>query len=312
MARLPHDRSDLLFSQGSVTELFQVSIDRWVDAMMADERGGGEAVSTVVIARIITKQDGVLCGIPVIERLLERHCQAVIADWNFSEGESISIGNSIVELHGDSAEILRIERTALNVLGRMSGIASFTANWVSKVDGIAIACTRKTEWGLLDKWAVHIGGGLTHRLDRSDAIMLKENDFAAQQERDGIDMTKSTNMIENIDLDLNAHFTVVEVDDEKMAIEVATIWKHRQIDRNGSERVVLLLDNMGPELAKKCVQSLERLSLDDWCILEGSGGVNYESLQNWSTSGVDLVSTSAINRGVAPLDLSMLIITEDM
>jgi nicotinate-nucleotide pyrophosphorylase (carboxylating) len=313
VARLPHDRSDLLFSQGSVTELFQVSIDRWVDVMMADERGGGDAVSTVVIARIITKQDGILCGIPVVERLLERHCQAVIADWNFSEGESISTNNSIVELHGDSSEILRVERTILNIIGRMSGIASFTAKWVSKIDGIDIACTRKTEWGLLDKWAVHIGGGLTHRLDRSDAIMLKENDFAAQQKRDSKDMTNSTYMmVENIDLDLNAHFTVIEVGDEKMAIEVAMIWKRRQVDRNGSERVVLLLDNMGPELAKDCVKSLERLSLEDWCVVEGSGGIDYESLQNWSVSGVDLISTSAINRGVAPLDFSMLILSEDM
>jgi nicotinate-nucleotide pyrophosphorylase (carboxylating) len=126
-------------------------------------------------------------------------------------------------------------------------------------------------------------------------------------------MTNSTYMmVENIDLDSNTHFTVIEVSDEKMAIEVAMIWKRRQIDRNGSERVVLLLDNMGPELAKDCVKSLERLSLEDWCVVEGSGGVDYESLQNWSASGVDLISTSAINRGVTPLDLSMLILSEDM
>ena len=86
---------------------------------------------------------------------------------------------------------------------------------------------------------------------------------------------------------------------------MAGIWERNQVEREGSERVVILLDNMGPRLSSQVSMRLEEEGLRDWCVLEGSGGVTIDDVMEWSACGVDLISTSSINRGVSPLDLSM-------
>jgi nicotinate-nucleotide pyrophosphorylase (carboxylating) len=195
----------------------------------------------------------------------------------------------------------------LNLLGRLSGISTTTSEWVSDSNDLQLACTRKTEWGILDKWAVHIGGGLTHRLFRSDALMLKENDFASAIES-GEDQNDSIKkLISEIDLEKNSKFTVIEVQNINEAILAAQTWSEKQRENSTTDSVVLLLDNMGPMNARIVVTELEKLDLRKWCILEGSGGITKDSISEWSSSGVDLISTSAMNRGVKPLDISLII-----
>ena len=307
VARLPHDRSELLWSGGEPTALFLDSIDRWIDAMVADEHGGGGGPSGLVEASITTKASGILCGRPVAERLLERHFPECSARWSSNEGESVSRNDSVVVLHGPADDILRLERVLLNLLGRLSGIASNTAKWGAAASPILVAATRKTEWGLLDKWAVHSGGGLTHRLDRGDALMLKENDFAAMTGEGEDDLGAIRRVVSSIDMDEYADFTVVEVQSVEQAVAAAAAWDSSQSARGGDEKLVLLLDNMGATGADEAQRALSEAGLRRRCILEGSGGVVLESLGVWSESGVDLVSSSALNRGVAPLDISMLI-----
>ena len=171
-----------------------------------------------------------------------------------------------------------------------------------------VAATRKTEWGLLDKWAIHIGGGLTHRLDRGDALMLKENDLAAMMGEGEGELGAMIRMVSSVDMEQHAGFTVVEVRSVEQAVTAATAWVTSQSGRGGDEKVVLLLDNMGPEGSSDVGRALSENGLRDHCVLEGSGGVSLDSLSDWAASGVDLVSSSALNRGVAPLDLSMLIV----
>ena len=276
--------------------------------MVADEHGGGDAPEGLVEARISAKDSGILCGRPVAERLLARHFSECSAEWGVSEGGVVEKGQTVLVLHGPADGMLRFERILLNLLGRLSGISSNTAHWAESAGSMRVAATRKTEWGLLDKWAIHIGGGLTHRLDRGDALMLKENDLAAMMGEGEGELGAMIRMVSSVDMEQHAGFTVVEVRSVEHAVTAATAWVTSQSGRGGDEKVVLLLDNMGPEGSSDVGRALSENGLRDHCVLEGSGGVSLDSLSDWAASGVDLVSSSALNRGVAPLDLSMLIV----
>ena len=276
--------------------------------MVADEHGGGDAPEGLVEARISTKDSGILCGRPVAERLLSRHFSECSSEWGVSEGDTVEKGQTVLGLHGPADGMLRLERILLNLLGRLSGISSNTAHWAKSAGSMRVAATRKTEWGLLDKWGIHIGGGLTHRLDRGDALMLKENDLAVMMGEGEGEIGAMSRMVSSVDMEQHAGFTVVEVRNVEQAVTAATAWVASQSARGGDERVVLLLDNMGSEGSSDVVRALSENGLRDHCVLEGSGGVGLDSLGDWAASGVDLISSSALNRGVAPLDLSMLIV----
>jgi len=307
---LPHDRSWLL-GKAKPTALFLDSMDRWIDAMVADEHGGGESSDLPITGRVQSKDCGIIAGISVVDRLVVRNFPDCAVTWMFTEGEGIESGDEVLEISGPAAQVLRCERIMLNLLGRMSGIATNTASWVSQAGKMGIACTRKTDWGLLDKWAVHIGGGLTHRLSRADALMIKENDLASLAPGFTDEVEAVGNAVAAIDMESDAEFTVVEVRDEKQAVAAAKSWDNLQVELGGCEKIVLLLDNMGPSGCAEVHEILVQENLRPWCILEGSGGVVLEDLEQWINSGVDLVSTSALNRGVSPLDLSMKVVSGD-
>ena len=304
---LPHDRSRLLVDDRVPSEIFSQSMDRWIETMLADDVSEEGGTNNFVRAKLIAKQKGVICGQIVINRMLDKHAPNCSYDWKVGEGELVKERGHVLQISGFSREILKVERVMLNLLGRLSGISTTTSEWVSNSNDLQLACTRKTEWGILDKWAVHIGGGLTHRLFRSDALMLKENDFASaigsgENQNDSI-----KKLISEIDLEKNSKFTVIEVQNINEAILAAQTWSEKQRENSTIDSVVLLLDNMGPMNARIVVTELEKLDLRKWCILEGSGGITKDSISEWSSSGVDLISTSAMNRGVKPLDISLII-----
>jgi len=307
MVTLPHDRSRLLVDEGFPTKIFSESMDRWIETMLADDNSGKESFNNLVKAKLIAKENGIICGQFVINRLLDKHAKNCSYDWKTHEGDSVEEKDDLLHIVGKSTEILKVERVMLNLLGRLSGIATKTAEWVATSDNIQFACTRKTEWGILDKWAVHVGGGLTHRLYRSDALMLKENDFASIRKSDENQTDAMRKLISNIDMEKNSKFTVIEVQNLDEAILAAKTWSEEQMNNSKTDSVVLLLDNMGPSKAGDVVTELEKLGLREWCILEGSGGITKDSISEWASSGVDLISTSAMNRGVSSLDISLII-----
>ena len=277
------------------------SIDRWIGSMIADEHGGGGGPDTQVEAELISKSPGVMCGNLVANRLIETHFPDCSSEWLIHEGGVVSEGDRVALLQGSARSVLRLERIVLNLIGRMSGIATNTSQWLLDTGSMQVAATRKSAWGLLDKWAIHVGGGLTHRLDRNDALMLKENDIVAMSE----DGEESSDAIARIVSGLSADndsFTTVEVRDGDEAKAAALAWGSSR-----DWRLVLMLDNTGPVVAGEVVRSLEKEGLRERCILEGSGGVTLESLSDWSDSGVDLVSSSRLNLGVTPLDFSILV-----
>ena len=279
--------------------------------MIADEHGGGESSEENILGEIRAKANGIIAGTSVADRLVVQYFPDCTVTWNVTEGEGVQSGEQVLKISGPAVQVLRCERIMLNILGRMSGIATNTASWVSQAGNIGVACTRKTDWGLLDKWAVHVGGGLTHRLSRADALMIKENDLAALAPGiDEEDVAVAT-AVSLIDMDSDAEFTVIEVRDSSQAVAAVKAWDLLQIERSGCEKIVLLLDNMGPSGCAEVHRILMQENLRAWCILEGSGGVFLEELWQWTESGVDLVSTSALNRGVFPLDLSMKVVGGD-
>ena len=310
MGALPHDRSHLLcydLGNGRFSELFKESVDRWLISHLSDDRASDSTEGLTVTSIAVAKSNGVVSGSFPIDRLIDRFFHSCSVEWMVEEGQRVSSGEGLLSLKGPSSSVLSCERVLLNLLGRMSGIASSTAEWVSESEGVAVACTRKTAWGLMDKWSVHVGGGLTHRLSRSDALMIKENDLAVlEPEKDCVSAIRS--VIPSIDFGLHSPFTVLEVSELEQATAAAKSWSEAQNLRGSEDRIVLLLDNMGPRACGEVDEELRSMDLRSWCILEGSGGIVREELPDWaSISGVDLVSSSEINMAARSMDISMVV-----
>ena len=160
----PHDRGPVLWDPTTgASRMLISSIDRWTSSLLADDgtdmpfMGNNESVT----AKIVSRSDGILAGCAAVEHMLQIWASGLQISWSHGEGRSITSGDEIAVIRGDKEAVLLMERTILNILGQLSGIATESKKWSSKAPG-QIACTRKTIWGLLDKWAVHLGGGLTH------------------------------------------------------------------------------------------------------------------------------------------------------
>ena len=306
-AMIPHDRGHLLWTaEDGVSRMLLSSMDRWVTAILADDDidnpmfGSSETIDATIIA----KGDGIVAGTAMVDHLIQIWAPSIQVNWRASDGKKVSNGEEIANLTGCRETILLIERSILNILGHLSGIATETKKWASKA-AKQIACTRKTTWGLLDKWAVHLGGGLTHRLTRNDALMIKENDLASMGDSDDGNEKKIAGLIQSLDISQLESFIEIEVRNEKEAITAAAMWQqsHQGIDG----KLVVMLDNFGPERCKEMVAQLEDMGLRNAVLLEASGNITFETLDEWFECGVDVISTSAINRGVKPLDISMIV-----
>ncbi len=294
---LPHDRSSLLWNDGP-TDRFTKSMERWINAMYSDDPSNIDVITAGrSISRIIAKENGVLSGRPVLDYLIENHCNGATIVWNFTEGQGFQKGQEIVSIVANSDEILRIERICMNLITRLSGIASTTSKWSEQLGGVSLAATRKTNWGILDKWAVHIGGGLTHRLDRSDGLMIKENDFSLAKLT--LEEILSTCRTAN-------DFPVIEVESSDQALSVVNSWIGLQTGSPSTHQLTLMMDNLGPENCRKFSDRLEDMGLRQEFVLEGSGRVRWENLQDWAQSGVDVVSSGSITMEPQMIDMTML------
>jgi nicotinate-nucleotide pyrophosphorylase (carboxylating) len=262
--------------------------------------GGRENVEATIIA----KDSGILAGCAAVDHMLQIWAGGLQISWSHGEGRSISSGDEIATISGDKEAILGMERTILNILGQLSGIATEAKKW-SSIAPKQIACTRKTIWGLLDKWAVHLGGGLTHRLSKQDAKMIKENDLAVMYPELESNGARISKYLSEVDPSECGAFLEVEVREEKEAIMAAFTWSERRMI-DGYDRLVIMLDNFSPERCKAVADELTEMGLREHVVLEASGGIVLDSLEDWRECGLDVLSTSTINRGTSPLDLSML------
>ena len=303
----PHDRRRQLIVDDGPTEWFVESARRWITAMMADE-GVHEPIESAnrrTKAEIRAREKGTLAGLYVADILLKEWMPGARFSWTHSEGSKIDVGVCILTIEGGRHQILVCERIILNILGRLSGIATNTARWVANSQ-IPLAATRKTGWGALDKAAVAIGGGLTHRIHRADALMLKENDLASAAEKGDVGPARIRTVLRDVQIDSIGAFVTVEVQTLDEALAAAEAWAERMLEYEEGVKLNIMLDNMGPELTRDAVLDIETRGLREYVTIEASGNIVFEELEAWQSSMVDIISTSGLHRAAPPLDLTCI------
>ena len=234
---------------------------------------------------LIAKEKGVIAGLPVFERVF-KILGEVNVEFFKQDGDIVNEGQCIAKLRGKTKHILTGERTALNYLQRMSGIATLTKTYVDKLEGsgVKILDTRKTtpNMRIFEKYAVKIGGGCNHRYNLSDSVLIKENHISAAG---GI--REAVNIIRQ-----NVSFV------KKIEVEVETL---KQIDEAlevGAD--IIMLDNMDVVTMKKAVGIINKKAL-----VEASGNVTLDNILDVASSGVDYISVGALTHSSKVLDLSM-------
>jgi nicotinate-nucleotide pyrophosphorylase (carboxylating) len=241
-------------------------------------------------AVIRSKAEGILAGVEVALTVFRRIDPGLEGEALLQDGSPIKPGDAIARVEGSVSSILRGERTALNFLQRMSGIATETSRYVRAVEGLKarIVDTRKTVPGLrhLDKYAVRVGGGENHRLNLADGILIKDNHIAALRSR-GLGLREILRRA----LEGAPHTLKVEV-------EVTTLEEVEEALEAGAH--IIMLDNMSLEEMRRAVEMARGRAL-----LEASGGISLETVRAVAETGVDLISVGALTHSVKALDISL-------
>ena len=256
---------------------------------------------------IRAKETGVAAGIEEAIWIYEYH--NLNAAGIRRDGEAIQPGDTLLRVEGAARSLLAFERTAVNLLQRMSGIASATRRFVSIAHAASptahIVATRKAPWGLADKRAVHWGGGGTHRLHLGDAILIKTNHLTLA----------SNSLGENLETALKqawqrrkqAAFVEIEVTNVAEAVAAARVFAELQAEPEACP-CVLLLDNFSADAAKSTVSRLRDMNLRETVLVEASGGVSEASIAGYAAAGVDAISVGSLTHSVRALDLSARLI----
>ncbi len=238
--------------------------------------------------RLMSKAEGIVCGTEVAARVFELIDPDTSVDILIPDGSAVKYGDDIMKLRGKTGALLKGERTALNLIQHMSGIATAANKYSRLVEGTraTIADTRKTLPGLrpLQKYAVFCGGARNHRYNLSDAAMIKDNHIDAAG---GI--TKAVTKLRS----KTGHMTKIEV-------ETRSLDELREALEAGAD--IIMLDNMSPELMKQAVEIT-----DGRALLEASGGITDETLRAVAETGVDIISVGALTHSVKAFDISMYI-----
>lgn len=270
---------------------------RAVRAALDEDLGSGDLTSRVVIdatargrGRIVARQALVVAGLPVARAVFHETDAGILFHETRVEGESLEAGDLLATVEGSARSILAAERTALNFLQRMSGIATATRRLVRLVEGrrVEIADTRKTAPGLraLDKYAVRVGGGSNHRAGLYDAVLIKDNHWRL-----------AGGVAESVRRALR-ELSKQEGAGARVQVEVSTLQEVREALQAGAD--ALLLDNMdAPTLERALVIARGK------AFLEVSGGVKTEDISRLAASGVDRISVGSLTHSVTVADVAL-------
>ena len=270
--------------------------------ILADDVGQGDVTAAAVIpknltvkAEVIAKDSGVAAGIEESIYLAEYLGLTVKA--NVADGDKIKNKQVLMQISGDAQTILCVERTMLNLLSRMSGIATKTRTLAEKLEKAnakaKIAATRKSAPGLLyfDKKAVVVGGGDPHRLHLDDMVLIKDNHLAI------------VGSVEEAVKKAKAHVSF----SKKIEVEVTNLQDAVKAANAGAD--IIMLDNLSPKQAKVAVEALRKAGFDK-VLLEVSGGITGENLLEYAQANVDVISMGELTHSVKALDISLEIIKE--
>ncbi len=269
----------------------RADLDRLVTAALAEDVGSGDITAqlipagTAARARIITREDAVLCGVPWAEAVFARLDPAIDIRWLAAEGDAIRAGQTLCELDGDARALLTGERSALNFLQTLSGTATAARRYhdLTASTGVTVLDTRKTIPGLrlAQKYAVRVGGCRNHRLGLHDAFLIKENHIAA---------------CGGIEAAIAAARRIAP--DKPVEVEVENVEECRQALAAGAERI--MLDNFTPADIAAAVA----LRGEGTTEYEVSGNIDEQSLHRYAAAGVDFISTGALTKHLKAVDLS--------
>jgi nicotinate-nucleotide pyrophosphorylase (carboxylating) len=240
------------------------------------------------VAGVVTREPGVLAGLPVALAVLDATAiPPGAAELMRADGDRIDAGTEVLRIHAPLRELLGAERTLLNFLTHLSGIATATRAWADALSGTGcvVRDTRKTTPGLrqLEKYAVRCGGGVNHRMGLGDAALIKDNHVAAAG---GI--TKAIDAVR------------AAAPDVPLEVECDTLDQVREALRAGAR--FILLDNMGPGALREAVEAARRY---DGVLLEASGGLRLSNAREVAATGVDYLSAGALTHSVTVLDLGL-------
>ncbi len=265
----------------------------YLDPALREDIGSGDASiyalaepNKKVSARFILKENAILCGLSCIAdgyALIDPFIETKI---RFKDGDRAKQGDEIASVSGSAASILAGERTILNFLSLLCGIATLTNRYVQAVRGYAVRIcdTRKTIPGLreLQKYAVRIGGGHNHRMGLYDAVMLKDNHLAAGDEIENMIARARQNIPHTM----------------KIEIEVTTVAQFKQALHADAE--IIMLDNMPLEQMEHCVRIGKQKT-----IIEASGGITLDNVQAVAATGVDIISIGELTHSAPGIDISL-------
>jgi nicotinate-nucleotide pyrophosphorylase (carboxylating) len=274
------------------------NLDTLIKMALAEDIGDGDHSTLACIppsatasAKMMAKQDGILCGAKVGERVFMLVDNTLKVNLLKHDGDILAKGDILMTIEGHSGSILTAERTALNFMQRLSGIATETHRMVQMLSGLntKLLDTRKTtpNMRLLEKYAVHCGGGTNHRIGLYDMIMLKDNhiDFAGGIEA-AIDRTRDYLKAKGKDL--------------RIEIEVRNLEElQRVLDHGGVDRI--MLDNFDTDLLREAVRRIAGRYET-----EASGGITEATLRQYAETGVDFISVGALTHHIKSLDISLV------
>ena len=271
-------------------------IDELIDLAFAEDIGDGDHTTLCCIpdtamgkSRLLIKEPGILAGVEIARKIFHRFDPDLKMTVYIEDGTAVKPGDVAFVVEGRVQSLLQTERLMLNVMQRMSGIATMTHRYVKKLEGLhtRILDTRKTTPGIrmLEKEAVKIGGGVNHRIGLFDMILLKDNhvDFAG-----GIENAIS-----------RCHdYLKAKGKDLKIEIEVRNLDELKEVMRVGGVDCIML-DNFSPELTREAVKIV-----GGKYEIESSGGITFDTIRDYAESGVDFVSVGALTHSVKGLDMS--------
>lgn len=274
-----------------------IILDKILEYMLEEDEGFGDVTSNSVIddnvevnAYIVSKDEGILAGINVAKELFESKNVQVI--FHLKDSNEIKRGDLLMSLRGNARDILLVERTALNLLMRMSGVASAANEYVRLADGrVIIAGTRKTQpaIGKFDKMALEIGGADTHRFSLDDMVLIKDNHIAIV----GSPIEALKRAQENVSFS------------KKIEIEVETLEDAIACVSQGAD--IVMLDNMGPSQVNAVVNELKKLKIRNNSLIEISGGINKDNIQDYVNLDIDIISIGGLTHSSRSLDFSLKI-----
>ena len=283
--------------QLSNPQLSAEQLDAVINAALAEDTGRGDVTSEALIppdltgkATVLVKEKGVLAGIEIAQRVFQHVDPALGFTVLIKDSTAIKPGYMAAAISGSVISILKAERTALNFLRQLSGIATTTALYVAETKGTnaRIYDTRKTTPGLraLEKYAVRMGGGVNHRMDMADAVLIKDNHIAALR---AMGMSLKDIILkarQNAPAGITIEVEVTNASEAKEALQ--------------ANADIIMLDNMSPEAMSQVVKSVAGRAR-----LEASGNITLTTVRQVAQTGVDIISVGALTHSYKTLDISL-------